>query len=229
MRLTAQQRRAPVKARNELRSGIMRVLKQVHPDAVIAQMACQIVADVIRELFLKLVNEAAFLTSEFSRKKTLTSREIQSAVRLVLVGELTKHAVSEGTKAVTKLFSFSEGRKQKRVSLSARAGLTFSVARVRSLMLSVLGDKCRIGRGAPVYLTAVLEYMTAEILELAGNAARDNRRVRINPRHVFLAVHNDAELLRLFQGDFTAGGVLPNIYSFILPKKSFSHHDNDDL
>jgi histone H2A len=78
----------------------------------------------------------------------------------------------------------------------------------------------RVGGGAPVYLAAVLEYLTAEILELAGNAARDNKKKRIIPRHIQLAVRNDEELNKLFGGVvIAAGGVLPNIHASLLGKK----------
>ncbi|XP_002739291.1 histone H2A-like [Saccoglossus kowalevskii] len=103
---------------------------------------------------------------------------------------------------------------------SARAGLQFPVGRCHRYLRK--GNYAnRIGAGAPVYMAAVLEYLAAEILELAGNAARDNKKTRINPRHVQLAVRNDEELNRLMAGVTIAqGGVLPNIQAVLLPKKS---------
>ncbi|KAL6453657.1 HTA2 Histone H2A.2 [Candida maltosa Xu316] len=104
-------------------------------------------------------------------------------------------------------------------SRSAKAGLTFPVGRVHRLLRK--GNYAqRIGSGAPVYLTSVLEYLAAEILELAGNAARDNKKSRIIPRHLQLAIRNDEELNKLL-GDVTIaqGGVLPNIHQSLLPAK----------
>jgi len=108
----------------------------------------------------------------------------------------------------------------KSVSRSKKAGLQFPVGRVHRY-LKAGKYASRIGAGAPVYLAAVLEYLAAEILELAGNAARDNKKARIIPRHVQLAVRNDEELNKLLAGvTIAAGGVLPNIHSVLLPKKS---------
>ncbi|XP_061658206.1 histone H2A-like [Syngnathoides biaculeatus] len=103
---------------------------------------------------------------------------------------------------------------------SSRAGLQFPVGRVHRLLRR--GNYAqRVGAGAPVYLAAVLEYLTAEILELAGNAARDNKKTRIIPRHLQLAVRNDEELNKLLGGVTIAqGGVLPNIQAVLLPKKT---------
>ena len=110
--------------------------------------------------------------------------------------------------------------KAKAKSRSSRAGLQFPVGRVhRFLRKGHYPD--RIGSGAPVYLAAVLEYLSAEILELAGNAARDNKKHRIIPRHLQLAVRNDEELNKLLSGVTIAqGGVLPNIQTALLPKKN---------
>uniref|UniRef100_A0A0C9S7N0 Histone H2B n=2 Tax=Araucariaceae TaxID=25664 RepID=A0A0C9S7N0_9CONI len=83
---------------------IFKVLKQVHPDIGVSSKAMGIMNSFINDIFEKLASEAAKL-ARYNKKPTITSREIQTAVRLVLPGELAKHAVSEGTKAVTKFTS----------------------------------------------------------------------------------------------------------------------------
>ncbi|XP_050209937.1 histone H2B-like [Mercurialis annua] len=83
---------------------IFKVLKQVHPDIGVSSKAMGIMNSFINDIFEKLAQEAARL-ARYNKKPTITSREIQTAVRLVLPGELAKHAVSEGTKAVTKFTS----------------------------------------------------------------------------------------------------------------------------
>ncbi|KAG5638334.1 hypothetical protein H0H81_000577 [Sphagnurus paluster] len=103
-------------------------------------------------------------------------------------------------------------------SRSSKAGLQFPVGRVHRLLKK--GNYAqRVGAGAPVYLAAVLEYLAAEILELAGNAARDNKKQRIVPRHLQLAIRNDEELGKLL-GDvvISQGGVGELLPSIILER-----------
>ena len=110
------------------------------------------------------------------------------------------------------------GSSGKATTRSAKAGLQFPVGRIGRYLKNGRYAQ-RVGAGAPVYLSAVLEYLCAEILELAGNAARDNKKARIVPRHIQLAVRNDEELNKLLaQVTIASGGVLPNIHNVLLPK-----------
>ena len=194
---------------------LYKVLKQVHPDTGISTMAMRVMNDFITDMLKRVMREAMFL-GEVSTKKTISSREIQTATRLILPGELAKHAVSEGTKAVTKFFASESGKRAS--SMSYRAGLQFPVGRVRRHMKTMW--KHSVGKGAPVYLAAVLEYLSAEILELAGNASRDNKKVRIIPRHIMLAIRNDEELNKLLiDVHIPDAGVLPNIHQLLLPPR----------
>ncbi|THF98620.1 hypothetical protein TEA_020688 [Camellia sinensis var. sinensis] len=104
------------------------------------------------------------------------------------------------------------GERKKAVSKSMKSGLQFPVGRIARYLKKGRYAQ-RMGIGAPIYLAAVLE--------LAGNAARDNKKNRINPRHLLLAVRNDDELGKLLQGvTIASGGVLPNIHPILLPKKT---------
>jgi len=103
---------------------------------------------------------------------------------------------------------------------SAKAGLTFPVARIGRFLRKGRYAK-RVGVGAPVYMAAVLEYVVAELLELSGNAAKDNKKTRIVPRHIQLAVKNDEELNKFIgRATISAGGVMPNIHAVLLKKSS---------
>ena len=104
--------------------------------------------------------------------------------------------------------------------LCVTLGLQFPVGRIHRHLKN--GNYAqRIGAGAPVYLAAVLEYLAAEILELAGNAARDNKKSRIIPRHLQLAIRNDDELNKLLgHVTISQGGVIPNIHTELLPSKT---------
>ncbi|XP_058832980.1 histone H2B-like [Topomyia yanbarensis] len=83
---------------------IYKVLKQVHPDTGVSSKAMSIMNSFVNDIFERIANEASRL-AHYNKRSTITSREIQTAVRLLLPGELAKHAVSEGTKAVTKYTS----------------------------------------------------------------------------------------------------------------------------
>jgi len=107
----------------------------------------------------------------------------------------------------------------KNVSVASRSGLTFPVHRFAK-QLKKGGYAKRLATGGSIYLTAVIEYITAEILELAGNTAKDQKKARIQPRHIQLAIRNDEELSKYMSNVTIAnGGVLPNIHSVLLPKK----------
>lgn len=112
------------------------------------------------------------------------------------------------------------------ISKANRAEITFPVGRIHRL-LKKGNFAARIGTGSSVYLAAVLEYLTAEILELAGNACRDNKRQRISPRHILLAARNDEEFnILLSHVMISEGGVIPNIQASLLPKKTKASGDS---
>lgn len=93
------------KSRKETYSSyIYKVLKQVHPDTGISNKAMSVLNSFVNDLFERIASEASKLAS-YNKKSTISSREIQTSVRLILPGELSKHAISEGTKSVTKFSS----------------------------------------------------------------------------------------------------------------------------
>merc|ERR1719221_2253002 len=106
----------------------------------------------------------------------------------------------------------------KQTSRSVRAGVQFPVGRTHRYLKKYATTNMRIGGTAGVYCAAVMEYLSAEVLELAGNVAKDMKTKRVTPRHLQLAIRGDDELDSLVKATIAGGGVVPHIDKSLLTK-----------
>lgn len=203
---------------------IHKVLKQVHPDYQIKADAISQVDKFLQILAQELAKKArsGCLTTN---RSTVGRDEIEMAVRLSLPGELQKHAIGEITKAITKFTSSKSAEKgtherTKPVRREKTAGLQFSVTLAEKFIRDFGTSDLSVAQKASVALAAVCEYICAELMELSGNVASDNKKITISTRFIFLAVQNDEELRGMFNSmniELMGSGVVPHIREDLIP------------
>lgn len=170
-----------------------RVLEQVKPDHSIKGETVETIDRITRILVEKVMNSVNKILRNDPERKTVSARDIQAGVRLAFPGEIAKHAVSEANKAVTRFNASTEtGGK------AGRAGLVFPPSRIEKL-IRLYSVQTRVSASAPVYLAGAIEYIIAEILEMAGNVTTEKKRQRIKLSDVSTAINGDEELSKLFR------------------------------
>jgi len=166
---------------------IKKILKQVHPDAGITKDALFQTNTILNLTANKIASESLRLC-RVDKKSTVSAKHVSQAVRLVLTSELAKHSISDIYKAITKASSVGKITTDRRL-----AGLTFSPTRVGRFMSDHSG---RTGVNAKIAITAVIEYLSEELLELGGNVTKSDNKINMTERHLFLAIADDEELFK---------------------------------
>jgi histone H3/H4 len=195
---------------------IYQLLKQINCNYSISKAAMQVLQDILVDLMERIIMEVNNLCI-IHHDEIVTSRQIETATKLILPKVLSQQASLRGKQAITQFQAHKHSKKGALLSHSQRAGLCFSVPIVQQQMKDIL-TLTVMDKTASIYLTAVLEYMCAEILDVSGKIAikqainKDNSKEnltvhdkddqqqhgKITPQAMSLAIYRDDELRRLF-------------------------------
>lgn len=196
---------------------IQKVLKQVSPNSALSSDAKQQFNSFLCTLAKKLSKTALELTI-FAKKKTISEKEVCNALIFVLSGEILTNSISEGDRAVS---NFSETQNSKS-SRQSKANIIFPPSITEKFLRDFGTTRLFIKSSAPIFLAAVLEYITSDILSSASINCIEEKRTRIVVKDIELSVRNDSELDRLIRSLnflFIGGGVVPFIHPLLLQKK----------
>ena len=195
------------------KKGIHAVLRQIYPESQITKAALLLINNMLMQLAVKII-KASNRLSNLVNQKLLSITDITAAVKIVVGGEIAKYAINEGTRAVLR---YKNSRDVKRKMAKEKyARLQFKVSTTYSLMQKNINKGYSVYEDAVVFFTGVLDNICADLLQLSYNSAKDNRRVQIIPRDIFLAVRNDDELNAIFKGYILGTGVVLNIHDKLL-------------
>jgi histone H2B len=186
---------------------ISKVLKQVSPDNGITLNAKQQLNSFLC-ILLKEISTMTIDLTNISKKKTISLKEIKNALNIVLFGELLSCSLKEGEKACESYSNETKGSRQN------RANIIFPPSLIENFLRS--NSRFSIASLTPIYLAAVLEFITFEILDISVKNSKERKHNRITVRDMELAVRNDIELDTLFKKyniTFLGGGVVPFIHN----------------
>lgn len=195
---------------------ISKVLKQVSENAGITSNAKQQLNSFLCTLAKHISRIAKELTIH-GKKKTISEKEISNSIKIVLSGGLLDNSILEGEKSVN-IFNNSNDKG----SRQNKAGIIFPPSITEKFLRNFGYSKIMITNTSSIYLSAVLEYLTYEILDLSLNYCKENKRSRITIRDIEVTIRNDEEFNKIFRKInyvFLGGGVIPFIHPSLLTKK----------
>ena len=212
---------------------ISKVLKQISTSNGITNNAKQ----QLNSILCYIIKHISILTIKLTmaaKKKTISLKEIENSLILVLSGKLLENSLKEGQKSCRNI-----SNNENNIINSSRqnkAGIIFPPSLVEKFLRDFGSSNVMIGNLSPIFLASVLEYICFEILDLSVNYCKENKHIRIIVRDLELSVRNDYELNNLFVKlniSFLGGGVLPYIHSSLLnktkiKKKKTEKNDNKE-
>ena len=196
---------------------ISKVLKQISPSNGITNNAKQQLNSILCHI-MKHISMLTVKLTMAGKKKTISLKEVENSLTLVLSGKLLENSLKDGRKSCDNI---SNNEKNVNSSRQNKAGIIFPPSLVEKFLRDFGSSNIMIGSLSPIFLASVLEYICFEILDLSVNYCKENKHIRITIRDLELSVRNDVELNNLFVKlniSFLGGGVLPYIHSSLLNK-----------